>query len=167
MRALLTTDGSSEATAAMRAACRLLADTDARGPCPLRLPELRAPKSGKIARRVYQHRSAEETKRILEGAKQVSGGGGRGCLDALPDRIARQRHHARVRRIRRHGPRSQRQQCSVRGGFGSGGQPIGRACLGLRLGWSGTARRPAGSYPGSARRLRWLRTSSGRFGVAL
>jgi nucleotide-binding universal stress UspA family protein len=71
MRALLTTDGSSEATAAMRAACRLLTDRDREVHVLYVSPELRAPKSGKIARRVYQHRLAEDTKRILEDAKRV------------------------------------------------------------------------------------------------
>lgn len=33
--------------------------------------ELRAPRSGRITRREYQHRQAEETKRILEEAKRV------------------------------------------------------------------------------------------------
>jgi len=71
MRSLLSTDGSSEATAAMRAACRLLTDTDREVHVLYVSPELRAPKSGKIARRVYEHRLAEDTKRILEDAKRA------------------------------------------------------------------------------------------------
>ena len=71
MRVLLTTDGSSEATAAMRAACRLLTDTDREVHVLHVAPELRAPKSGKISRRIYQHRVTENTKRVLEDAKRV------------------------------------------------------------------------------------------------
>lgn len=71
MRVLLTTDGSSEATAAMRAACRLLAKEDRKVDVLYVAPEPRAPKSGRIDKREYHHRIAAETKRILEEAKQA------------------------------------------------------------------------------------------------
>jgi nucleotide-binding universal stress UspA family protein len=71
MKVLLTTDGSKEATAALRAACRLLAPADRRMDVLYVAPEPRAPKSGKIAKQALQHRIAEETRRILEDAKQV------------------------------------------------------------------------------------------------
>jgi len=71
MRALFTTDGSKEAITAMRAASRLLTDTDREVHVLYVSPELRAPKTGKIARRLYQRHMAEETKRILENAKRV------------------------------------------------------------------------------------------------
>lgn len=70
MKVLLTSDGSKEATAALRAASRLLADTDRRMDVLYVAPEPRAPKSGKIAREALQHRLAEETRRVLEQAKQ-------------------------------------------------------------------------------------------------
>lgn len=72
MRVLFTTDGSQEATAAIRAGCRLLPTTGCEAHVLYVSPELRAPKSGKITRREYQHRLAEETRRILEQAKQVT-----------------------------------------------------------------------------------------------
>jgi nucleotide-binding universal stress UspA family protein len=71
MRVLFTMDGSKEATAAIRAGCRLLPTTDREAHVLYVSPELRAPKSGKIARGEYQHRLAEETRRILEEAKKV------------------------------------------------------------------------------------------------
>jgi nucleotide-binding universal stress UspA family protein len=71
MRVLLTTDGSKEATAAMRAASRLLSSEDRKVDVLYVAPVLRAPKSGKIARRVFQQRVIEETRRILEEAKQI------------------------------------------------------------------------------------------------
>ncbi len=71
MRVLFTTDGSKEATAAIRAGCRLLPTTDCEAHVLYVSPELRAPKSGKITRREYQHRAAEETRRVLEEAKKV------------------------------------------------------------------------------------------------
>jgi nucleotide-binding universal stress UspA family protein len=71
MRVLFTTDGSKEATAAMRAGSRLLPTTDREAHVLYVSPELRAPKSGKISRREYQHRSAEATRRILENAKKI------------------------------------------------------------------------------------------------
>src|SRR5574340_312975 len=71
MQVLLTTDGSKEAAAAMRAAARLLSPVDRKVDVLYVIPELRAPKSGKIARKEYQHRLAGETKRVLEGAKQI------------------------------------------------------------------------------------------------
>lgn len=55
----------------MRAACRLLSATDREIHVLHVSREVRAPKSGKIARQEYQHRSAEETRRILEQAKKV------------------------------------------------------------------------------------------------
>ncbi|HYL73750.1 MAG TPA: universal stress protein [Bryobacteraceae bacterium] len=71
MRVLLTSDGSKEATAALRAASRLLANTDRQMDVLYVAPEPRAPKSGKIAREALQHRLAEETRRVLEQAKQT------------------------------------------------------------------------------------------------
>jgi nucleotide-binding universal stress UspA family protein len=71
MRVLLTTDGSKEATAAMRAASRLLASEDRKVDVLYVAPELRVPKSGNVARRSLQQRIAAETRRILEEAKQI------------------------------------------------------------------------------------------------
>jgi len=71
MRALLTTDGSKEATAALRAAGRLLASEDRHIDVLYVAPEPHAPKSGKIAKRAYQHRAAAETRRILEEAQRT------------------------------------------------------------------------------------------------
>lgn len=71
MKALFTTDGSQEATAAMRAGCRLLTSTEREVHVLHVARELRAPRSGRIARRELQHRQAEETRRILEEAKRV------------------------------------------------------------------------------------------------
>ena len=71
MRVLLTTDGSAEATAALRAASRLLANTDRHMDVLYVAPEPRAPKSGKIAKEAVLHRLAEETRRILDGARQI------------------------------------------------------------------------------------------------
>lgn len=55
----------------MRAGCRLLTSTDRQVHVLHVVRELRAPRSGKITRREYQHRQAEETKRILEEAKSL------------------------------------------------------------------------------------------------
>ncbi|HYL38255.1 MAG TPA: universal stress protein [Bryobacteraceae bacterium] len=71
MRALLTTDGSPEATAALRAASRLLSSADRHVDVLYVAPQPHAPKSGAIARRTYHHRAAAETRRILEDARQV------------------------------------------------------------------------------------------------
>ncbi len=71
MRVLLTTDGSQEATAAMRAASRLLTSEDRKVDVLYVAPELRGPKSGNIARRALQQRVAAEVRRILEEAKQI------------------------------------------------------------------------------------------------
>jgi nucleotide-binding universal stress UspA family protein len=71
MRVLLTTDGSKEATCAMRAASRLLNRTEREVHVLYVAPQPRAPKSGKITKRAYQHRLAAETKRVLEDAKRV------------------------------------------------------------------------------------------------
>ena len=71
MRVLLTTDGSGEATNALRTASRLLNRTSLEVHVLYVQPQPRAPKSGKIAKREYQHRLAAETKRVLEEAKKV------------------------------------------------------------------------------------------------
>ncbi len=71
MRVLFTTDGSKEATAAMRAGCRFLPTSDLEPHVLYVSPELRAPKSGKITRKEHQHLLAEETRRILETAKKT------------------------------------------------------------------------------------------------
>ncbi len=71
MRVLLTTDGSKEAIAAMRAASRLLSGDDRKVDVLYVAPELRAPKSGAGARRSLEERVAAETRRILKQAKQV------------------------------------------------------------------------------------------------
>ena len=80
MRVLLTTDGSIEATAAMRAACRLLTKEDRKVDVLYVAPQPRAPKTGKIHKGDYQHRIAAEAKRILEEAKKALSEEG---LDAL------------------------------------------------------------------------------------
>jgi nucleotide-binding universal stress UspA family protein len=71
MRVLFTTDGSNEATSALRAASRLLTAVDRRADVLYVASEPRAPKSGKIPKQVYQHRAALETRRILEEAKRT------------------------------------------------------------------------------------------------
>lgn len=71
MRVLATTDGSKEATAALRAACRLLSKADRQVDVLYVAPEARLPKSSGIAQRAFQHRATVEAKRILECAKQV------------------------------------------------------------------------------------------------
>ena len=71
MRVLATTDGSTEATAALRAASRLLSKADRQVDVLYVAPEARVPKSSTIARRAFQHRSAAEARRILESAKQA------------------------------------------------------------------------------------------------
>ena len=71
MRVLATTDGSKEATAALRAACRLLSKADRQVDVLYVAPEARLPKSSAIAQRAFQHRATVEARRILECAKQV------------------------------------------------------------------------------------------------
>jgi len=71
MRVLLTHDGSNEAAAAMRAASRLLSREDRQVDVLFVASVPRAPKSGHIDRRAYQHRITEETKRVLHQAKQI------------------------------------------------------------------------------------------------
>src|SRR5579872_2000554 len=71
MRVLATTDGSKEATAALRAACRLLSKADRQMDVLYVAGEPRVPKSGGIAQRAFQHRAAAEARRILDGAKRV------------------------------------------------------------------------------------------------
>ncbi|HTR37865.1 MAG TPA: universal stress protein [Bryobacteraceae bacterium] len=71
MRVLLTTDGSKEATSALRTASRLLNRNSLEAHVLYVQPQPRAPKSGKITKREYQHRLAAETKRVLEEAKKV------------------------------------------------------------------------------------------------
>lgn len=71
MRVLLTTDGSREALAAMRAASRLLSGDDRKVDVLYVAPELRAPKTGAGARRSLEERVAAETRRILKQAKQI------------------------------------------------------------------------------------------------
>jgi nucleotide-binding universal stress UspA family protein len=71
MRVLLTTDGSKEATDAMRAACRLLSPDERKIDVLHVAAQPRAPKSGQIDRHEYRHLIAAETKRILESAKQT------------------------------------------------------------------------------------------------
>ena len=71
MRVLLTTDGSKEATDAMRAACRLLSSEGRKIDVLYVAPQPHAPKSGKIEKREVQHLIAAEAKRILEDAKQI------------------------------------------------------------------------------------------------
>jgi nucleotide-binding universal stress UspA family protein len=71
MRILATTDGSKEATAALRAACRLLSKADRQVDVLYVAPEARLPKSSGIAQRAFQHRAAAEARRILECAKRV------------------------------------------------------------------------------------------------
>lgn len=71
MRVLATTDGSKEATAALRAASRLLTKADRHFDVLYVAPEVRLPKSSGIAQRAFQHRAAAEARRILESAKQA------------------------------------------------------------------------------------------------
>ncbi len=71
MRVLFATDGSIEATAAMQAAGRLLSRTDREVHVLYVSPQMRAPKSGKIAKHGYEQQLAEESKRILQDAKRV------------------------------------------------------------------------------------------------
>jgi nucleotide-binding universal stress UspA family protein len=70
MRVLVTTDGSSQAMAAMRAAGRLLSSIDLKVDVLYVAPEPQPPKSGKAAVEIYRERIAEETKRILRHARQ-------------------------------------------------------------------------------------------------
>ncbi len=55
----------------MRAASRLLDGAERKVDVLYVAPEPRAPKSGAIARRAYQHRAAAETRRVLEEAKRI------------------------------------------------------------------------------------------------
>lgn len=71
MRVLLTTDGSKDAVAAMRAASRLLTSVDRQVDVLYVAPQLRSPKSTNFTRRADQQRVAVETRRILEEAKQI------------------------------------------------------------------------------------------------
>ena len=71
MRVLATTDGSREATAALRAASRLLSKTERQVDVLYVAPEPRLPKSGGITHRAFQHRVAAEARCILEAAKQA------------------------------------------------------------------------------------------------
>jgi len=71
MRVLATTDGSKEATAALRAACRLLSKADRQVDVLYVAGEPRVPQSGGIAQRAFQHHAAAEARRILEGAKKA------------------------------------------------------------------------------------------------
>jgi nucleotide-binding universal stress UspA family protein len=63
MRVLLATDGSDEASSALRTASRLLKRTDLEAHVLYVAPH--------ITKRDYQHRLAAETKRVLEDAKRV------------------------------------------------------------------------------------------------
>jgi len=80
MRVLLATDASKEAAMAMRAASRLLTRTDREMHVLQVAPELRLPKSEKVAKHTYQHRLAAETRRILQEAKGILAAEG---IDAL------------------------------------------------------------------------------------
>lgn len=71
MRVLLTTDGSKDAIAAMRAASRLLAREGREIDVLYVASPPRVPKSGNVDRRAYQQKITEETKRILHQAKQI------------------------------------------------------------------------------------------------
>jgi len=71
MRVLLATDGSKEATSALRAASRLLSRTNVEAHALYVSPRPWALKSGHITRHDYQRRLAAETKRVLEDAKHV------------------------------------------------------------------------------------------------
>lgn len=71
MRALFTTDGSKEATLALQAASRLLKRAELEAHVLHVAPELRIPKVLKGSRSDYQDRLAEETRRILQEARQV------------------------------------------------------------------------------------------------
>src|ERR1041385_1618815 len=70
MRVLITTDGSGEATDAMRAAGRLLSKTGREVHVLYAVSETRGPKSGKVHPGA-QHRAALETKRILLDRKST------------------------------------------------------------------------------------------------
>ena len=71
MRVLLTTDGSNEATAALRGAARLLTSQDRILDVLYVVPEARAPMSGRLTKQTLRDRAAEETQRILERAQKV------------------------------------------------------------------------------------------------
>ena len=71
MRVLATTDGSPEATAALRAASRLLSKADRHVDVLYVAPEPRVPKSSGLGQRALQHWAAIESRRILQRAKQV------------------------------------------------------------------------------------------------
>ena len=71
MRVLATTDGSREATAALRAASRLLSKTDCQVDVLYVAQQPRLPKSNGSTQRAFQHRAAAEARCILEAAKQA------------------------------------------------------------------------------------------------
>src|SRR5579863_9552349 len=71
MRVLATTDGSREATAALRAASRLLSKTDRQVDVLYVAAQPRLPKSGGIVQRAFRHRAAAEARCVLEAAKQA------------------------------------------------------------------------------------------------
>jgi nucleotide-binding universal stress UspA family protein len=71
MKDLLTTDGSKEATMAMRAGSRLLSCADREMHVLYVAPQPRLPKSEKITQEAYHKRLAAETRRILEDAKRT------------------------------------------------------------------------------------------------
>lgn len=76
----MATDGSKEAVMAMRSAGRLLTRTDREMHVLHVAAEPRLPKSGKLAKQIYQHRLTAETTRILQEAKQILNEDG---IDAL------------------------------------------------------------------------------------
>ena len=67
----MATDGSKEATTAICAASHLLTATDREVHLLCVAPEVRAPKTGRIAAGTHQQRVAAETHRILRQAKQI------------------------------------------------------------------------------------------------
>ena len=71
MRVLVATDGSTEATIALQSAIRLLKTSDRELQVLYVAPEVRAPKTGRIATGPHQRRIAAEAKRILEAARQT------------------------------------------------------------------------------------------------
>jgi nucleotide-binding universal stress UspA family protein len=71
MRVLIATDGSKEATAAIRVAGRLLTSIDREIDVLYVAPQLVVPKSGKVEAELYSERLAADTKRILRRARQT------------------------------------------------------------------------------------------------
>ena len=71
MRVLLATDGSKEATMALRAASRLLGRTGREMHILHVAAEPRFPKSGALEKQAIHHRLAAETRRILQDAKRT------------------------------------------------------------------------------------------------